>query len=108
MSSTAQVIIFGFVGGVVMGLVGYLKYHSSYKNTGFSLNYFLFSIGISGIVGLIAAWVIKDLDITFLGLSTITPAISIIIGYACGDFVENLFKMITDKSYLFEIPNINK
>ncbi len=102
MSNILLVIIFGFVGGAVRGLVGYLKYRSSYKNTAFMFNYFALSVGISGAVGLIAAWVTKDLGISFLGLPSITPALAIVIGYAGGDFIENLFKIITGKTTIFE------
>lgn len=104
MSDALLVIIFGLVGGIVRGLVGYLKYRNSYKNTTFVFSYFALSVGISGLVGLIASWVTKDLGITFLGLPTITPALSVVIGYAGGDFVENLFKIITGKSSIIEIP----
>lgn len=98
------IILAGFLGGFLRGLVGYLKYRSSYKNTSFLLNYFLLSVGISGIVGLLAAWVTRDLGITFLGLPGITPAIAIIIGYAGGDFIENLFKILTGKTSLYQLP----
>ncbi len=104
MSDIISVIIFGFIGGAVRGLVGYLKYRNSYKNTTFMFNYFAMSVGISGAVGLLAAWVTKDLGVTFLGLASITPALSIIIGYAGGDFIENLFKIITGKTSLYELP----
>lgn len=103
MSNIILVIIFGFVGGAVRGLVGYLKYRSSYKNTTFVLNYFALSVGISGAVGLIAAWVTMDLGLTFLGLPSITPSLAIVIGYAGGDFIENVFKIITGKTSLFQL-----
>jgi len=94
----------GFLGGITRGLVGYLKYRSSYKNTSFLINYFLLSVGISGIVGFLAAWVTKDLGITFLGLPSITPAIAMIVGYAGGDFIENLFKILTGRTSLYQLP----
>jgi hypothetical protein len=98
------ILLTGFLGGFIRGLVGYLKYRSSYKNTKFLINYFVLSVGISGIVGLLAAWITKDLGITFLGQSSLTPAIATVIGYAGGDFIENLFKIITGKTYLYELP----
>ena len=70
--------------------------------------YFAFSVGVSGAVGLLAAWVTEDLGIMFLGLPTITPAIAIIIGYAGGDFIENLFKILTGKTSLYEFPRLGK
>lgn len=90
------------------GLVGYIKYRSSYKNLSFKTGYFVFSVVVSGAVGLLAAWVTQDLGIRFLGLATITPAIAIIIGYAGGDFIENLFKILTGKTSIYELPTISK
>jgi len=99
-----SVLLAGFIGGVLRGLMGYIKYRSSYKNVPFQLGYFAFSVVVSGAVGLLAAWITKDLGITFLGLSAITPALAVIIGYAGGDFIENLFKIITGKSSLYQLP----
>lgn len=98
------ILLAGFLGGIIRGLVGYLKYRSSYKNTSFLFNYFLLSVGISGVVGLLASWVTKDLGLTFLDLPTITPAVAIIVGYAGGDFIENLFKILTGKTSLYQLP----
>ena len=103
-----SVILAGFVGGIMRGLVGYIKYRNSYKNVEFKPGYFAFSVGVSGVIGLLAAWVTKDLGLKFLGLETITPAISIIIGYVGGAFIENLFKILTGKTSLYELPIIKK
>jgi len=100
------ILLAGFGGGLIRGLVGYLKYRSSYKNIKFIFNYFILSVGISGLVGLVAAWVTKDLGISFLGLPSLTPALAIIIGYAGGDFIENLFKILTGKTSLYQLPNV--
>lgn len=98
------VLFAGFFGGVMRGLVGYIKYRNSYKSVPFRTNYFLLSVAVSGVVGLLAAWVTKDLGINFLGLPNITPALAIIIGYVGGDFIENLFKIITGKASLYQLP----
>jgi hypothetical protein len=98
------ILVFGLLGGVLRGLVGYLKYRSSYKGIPFMMGYFLLSVGVSGIVGLFAAWVTQDLGISFLGLTTMTPALGVVIGYAGGDFIENLFKILTGKTSLYELP----
>ena len=103
-----MILIAGLFGGVIRGLVGYVKYRSSYKNTSFQLGYLSLSVGISGIVGFLAAWVTDDLGISFLGLASITPALAFIIGYAGGDFIENLFKIITGKTSLYQIPGVVK
>jgi len=100
----STILLMGFLGGFVRGLIGYLKYRSSYKNTKFLYDYFFLSIGISGFVGLLTAWIAKDLGITFLGLPIISPSIAIIIGYAGGDFIENIFKIITGKTSLYQLP----
>jgi hypothetical protein len=100
------ILLTGLLGGIIRGLVGYLKYRSSYKNTNFMWNYFALSVGISGLVGLVAALVAKDLGITFLGLPAISPVIAIVVGYAGGDFIENIFKILTGKSSLYELPII--
>jgi hypothetical protein len=102
------ILFTGLLGGIIRGLVGYLKYRSSYKNTNFMWNYFLLSVGICGVVGLLTAWITRDLGLTFLGLPVITPAIAIVVGYAGGYFIENIFKILTGKTSLFEIPTIIK
>ena len=98
----------GFIGGIVRGLVGYIKYRNSYKNVEFKLGYFSFSVLVSGIVGLLAAWATRDLGMTFLGLPALTPAIAVIIGYAGGDFIENLFKILTGKTSLYDFSKMIK
>jgi hypothetical protein len=102
------IILSGFLGGVMRGLVGYIKYRNSYKNVEFKVGYFVFSVAVSGVVGLLAAWVTKDLGMNFLGLAALTPAIAVIIGYAGGDFIENIFKILTGKASIYELPTITK
>ncbi|MBI2096725.1 MAG: hypothetical protein HYT40_01025 [Candidatus Sungbacteria bacterium] len=106
MPNILLLLLSGFLGGVLRGLVGYIKYRSSYKNTSFMPGYFIFSVAVSGAVGFLAAWVTEDLGITFLGLPFITPALALIIGYAGGDFIENLFKILTGKTSLYELPSL--
>lgn len=108
MSLLVTILLSGFLGGIMRGLVGYIKYRNSYKNVEFKPGYFAFSVGISGVIGLLAAWVTKDLGINFLGLAALTPAIAVIIGYAGGDFIENLFKILTGKASIYELPVGNK
>jgi hypothetical protein len=48
------ILIAGFGGGVLRGLVGFIKHQFSYKNTPFKLGYFLAMSFLSGIVGLIS------------------------------------------------------
>lgn len=86
------------------GLVGYIKYQTSYKNVPFRIWYFVGMTGVSGLIGLLAAWVTKDLGITFLGMTSLSPAIGFVIGYAGGDFIENLYKIIAGKPSLYSFP----
>ena len=91
-------IIAGFFGGVVRGLVGFVKHQFSYKNVPFDWKYFLGMSFISGVIGLMAAISIKEVGFTID--NTFTPALSFIIGYAGGDFLENIYKIIASKSNL--------
>ena len=101
-------LLSGFIGGVARGLVGYIKYRNSYKNVSFQKGYFIFTVAVSGTVGLLASWVTNDLGISFLGITSLTPAIAMVIGYAGGDFIENLFKILTGKTSLYRLPNVTK
>ena len=94
-----EVLIAGFCGGVVRGLVGFVKHQFSYKNVGFNLPYFLTMSLISGTVGLLCALSVKEIGFTLE--SAFDPALSFIIGYAGGDFIENVYKIIIKKSSLY-------
>lgn len=93
------IFIAGFGGGVVRGLIGFIKHQFSYKNVGFNFPYFLGMMFISGIVGVVSTMAVKELGFTLLG--SFTPALAFIVGYAGGDFLENLYKIIVKKSSLF-------
>ena len=97
---TYILFIAAFGGGLLRGLVGFIKHQFSYKNVGFNLKYFLGMMFISGIIGLVAAIAIRELGFTLLG--EFTPALAFIIGYAGGDFIENIYKIIIKKSNLYE------
>ena len=98
------VLIAGFGGGVIRGLVGYIKYQFRFKNVGFRLWYFLGMMSLSGIVGLITAIAVKEAGVSFLGIDVITPGLAIIIGYAGGDLIENIYKIVFKKSSIFTDP----
>lgn len=89
------ILLAGFFGGMIRGLVGFLKHQFSYKNVPFRLTYFLGISFLSGIIGLMATMSIKEAGFTFN--SAFTPALSFIIGYAGGDFLENIYKIIAKK-----------
>ncbi len=96
------ILIAGFGGGVLRGLVGYIKHQFSYKNVGFKLPYFLGMMFLSGIIGSLTAMAIREAGITFFQTGSLVPALAFIIGYAGGDFLENVYKIIVKKSSLYE------
>jgi hypothetical protein len=94
------IFIAAFGGGLIRGLVGFIKHQFSYKNVSFRPGYFFGMLFTSGIIGLLAVIAIKGIGFTFA--DAFTPALAFIIGYAGGDFIENIYKIIIKKSNLFE------
>jgi hypothetical protein len=99
-----SILLAGFGGGAVRGMVGFTKHQFSYKNVGFNLPYFIAMMLISGVVGLLSAITVKELGLTFLELDY-TPALAFVVGYAGGDFLENLYKIIVKKPSIYTIRN---
>lgn len=99
-----SILIAGFGGGVIRGLVGFVKHQYSYKEVKFNLPYFLSMMFVSGIVGLLTAVTVKELGMTFLGMDYLTPAMALVVGYAGGDFLENVYKTIVQKPSLYSFP----
>ena len=95
-----SVVIAAFSGGVLRGLVGFIKYQFSYKEVKFRPYYFLGMLLLSGIVGTVATIAIKEIGFTLL--DSFTPALAFIIGYAGGDFIENIYKIIIKKSSFYD------
>jgi hypothetical protein len=95
-----SIFIAALGGGVLRGLVGFVKHQFSYKDVGFKLPYFLVMIFISGVIGLLSAIAVKETGFTLLG--SYTPALAFIIGYAGGDFIENIYKIIIKKSSFYD------
>ncbi len=85
------VLVAGFIGGTIRGIFGFVKHQYSYKNVGFNAPYFFLMVFLSGIVGLIASYLIKG-----------NQVFALIVGYAGGDFIESLFKIITKKESLYD------
>jgi len=92
----------GFFGGVLRGVVGVVKYTQAYKDVKMRYWYFLITVLVTGLIGLITAWIVKDLGITFLDIEILSPTIALIVGYAGGDFIENIFKILIKKANLYE------
>lgn len=97
-----SILLAGFGGGAVRGLVGFTKHQFAYKNVGFNLPYFIAMMLISGIIGLLSAVIVKELGLSFLELDY-TPALAFVVGYAGGDFLENFYKIIVKKSSIYTI-----
>ena len=94
------ILIAGFIGGIIRGLMGYIKHKYSYKNVPFVLGSFLSTVFIAGGIGVITAITVRELGFSFLGIP-LTPAMALVIGYAGGDFLENIWKIITKNPELF-------
>ena len=94
------ILIAGFGGGLIRGLVGFIKHQFSYKNVGFNWSYFLGMSFISGITGLLITLSIKSLGFTIDGV--FDPSIGFIVGYAGGDFIENVYKILIKQSSIYE------
>lgn len=97
------VLVAGFGGGAIRGLVGFIKHQYSYKHVGFEVPYFLAMLFVSGTVGLLSAVAADGIGADLLG-GYLTPAMAFFIGYAGGDFIENLFKTIIKKPSLYSPP----
>ncbi len=95
--------LFGFLGGVIRGVVGLIKYIQSYKDVEIRKGYFVGTVTVSGLIGLLCAWVIEDLGVSFIGLETLPLSVALIVGYAGGDFLENIFKIIMKEPNLFQL-----
>ena len=93
------IIIAAFGGGFLRGLVGFIKHQFSYKNVPFRWKYFLGMMFVSGLVGMVVVIAIKELGFTLFG--QFTPALAFVIGYAGGDFIENVYKIIIKKSNIY-------
>ena len=79
-------LLAGFTGGIIRGLVGFVKNKTIEKANHFKPEYFLITIAISGIVGA-AAGVLADTE----------WQVSFLAGYAGTDFIESLYKIKLDQ-----------
>ena len=93
------IFLAAFGGGFIRGLVGFIKHQFSYKDVKFRPGYFVGTMMASGIIGLVAVWAIKGVGFTFS--EAFSPALAFIVGYAGGDFIENIYKIIVKKSSLY-------
>jgi hypothetical protein len=91
------VFIAGFGGGMVRGLMGFVKHQYSYKDVKFNLPHLLSMMLISGSIGVLSAVAVRELGLNILGAPSVSPAVAFVIGYAGGDFIENVAKIILKK-----------
>jgi len=94
------IFVAAFGGGLVRGVVGFIKHQFSYKKVEFNLPYFSGMMALSGIVGVLAALAMKEIGFTLN--EAFSPALAFIIGYAGGDFIENIYKIIIKRSSLYD------
>ena len=99
------IFIAGFAGGVIRGLVGFIKHQYSYKNVKFELVYFISMMIVSGLVGFVSTFAVRGLGFSLIGEHSLSPALAVIIGYAGGDFLENIYKIILKKPSLYKFKN---
>jgi hypothetical protein len=91
------ILIAGFGGGIVRGLVGFIKHQFRFKDVGFKPAYFFGMMFLSGIVGVLTAIAVHDAGVSILGIEELTPGLAFIVGYAGGDFIENIYKILFRK-----------
>jgi len=90
-------LVAGFGGGLLRGSIGYLKHQYSYKNVGFDVKYFLGMSFLSGIVGLLTSVAVSESGI-LESIEYFTPAFAFIAGYAGGDFLDGVYKIILNRN----------
>ncbi len=92
----------GFLGGLLRGAMGLFKYITSYKDVEIRPFYFISMIALSGIVGYVSALIAMDAAEVFLDIKDIPLTLAVVFGYAGGDFIENVFKIIVREPQLFD------
>lgn len=100
-----SLLISGAAGGLVRGIVGFLKHQFAYKNVEFKPFYILSIITLSAFVGLTVTWAIIKSGLSIPVIDSINPAIAFIVGYAGGDLIENLYKILVGKVTLYPLDS---
>lgn len=102
MYSSATLLLAGALGGLLRGLVGFLKHQLAYKNVEFNIKYILMTMALSAFVGITVTWAIVESNLNIPVLNQVNPAIAMIIGYAGGDLIENLYKIMVGKDSIYK------
>jgi uncharacterized membrane protein YeaQ/YmgE (transglycosylase-associated protein family) len=92
------IFLSGFAGGAIRGMTGFIKHQFSYKDVPFRLKYFAGMMILSGLIGAVVVMAIQNLGFTYH--ESFSWALAMIVGYAGGDFIENIYKIIIQKSSL--------
>lgn len=96
-------LLAGAAGGFVRGIVGFVKHQFAYKNVTFKPWYFVGMMGLSALVGFTSTWAVASSGLKLPVIEKINPAIAFIVGYAGGDFLENLYKIMIKKTTLYPV-----
>lgn len=91
----------GLCGGMARGFVGFIQHQFRFKDVPFKLYYFLGMISLSGCVGIVVALASAEVAKTFFNMTNVTFGLAIIVGYAGGDFIEILYKLLSKKIFVF-------
>lgn len=105
MTNVTALLLAGLAGGLVRGIVGFLKHQFAYKEVVFKPRYIFAIMVLSAFVGVMVTWAIVSSGLEIIAAVEINPAVAFIVGYAGGDLLENLYKMIVGKTSLYPIPN---
>ncbi len=97
-------LLAGAAGGLVRGVVGFIKHQFAYKKVEFRPWYLAFIMFISGLVGLLITWAVVESGLKLPILDRLNPAITFIVGYAGGDIIENIYKILVGKTTLYPLP----
>jgi len=92
------ILLSGFAGGALRGLIGLIKHRLSYKEVPFRWKYFFGMIAVSGLIGFAVVAAVQDVGFNIAGV--FSWSLALIIGYAGGDFLENMYKMIINKGQI--------
>lgn len=103
-NSIYTLLLAGAAGGLVRGIVGFLKHQLSYKNVRFKPEYIAITMILSAFIGTTVTWAVVESGLNIPALEQINPAIALIIGYAGGDLIENLYKILVGKNSLYPTP----
>ncbi len=98
-----EFLIAGFIGGLLRGGMGLFKYTTSYKDIEIRPLYFGGMVLLTGIIGWVSSWIVKDALDIFLEVKEVPLSFAIVSGYAGGDFIENVFKIAMKEPQLFEL-----